>query len=578
MSGRTGWRLLPAGRAARRWRRPRVGPGEWLVLVSDLAIRDKYVAAIVAAGGTVPAVGDELDRIARELRRPVLEMMAELTHATPELAWWASRVGERSPQTSDVFLHLCWIHLALGRPGVAGVICDSPAVLATLAAQTGTRPEGARSVLPWRLKSLARIARFVLREAGEWVATPAPGPGRPLQVLMRTWVDADAIRDGRFHERYFPGLPEWLVSRGLEVATVPVLPSAAPRAVSRWWRAAGTVAHEFLPVKRVIRWRDRLFGLRVGLRAARLPSISPDLAGVTTRFVLDEARHRAAFDSGTLEHATWSRLPLRLRERGFVVERLILEYEQLIPEKCLICGFRIHQPQARIVGFQHGAIYPLFLPTFVIEREAAAAPLPDVVVCNGELFRDVLVAEGLPADCAVVGPALRYAHLRDRPTGRRKGSSVLVPLPMYEKLAAEVLSIVSSAFADDPARVVLKLHPMGPSIDLPPGMRSTSARMDLALAEASVVVGLASSALHEAVAAGRPVVTVGRTIGIDMNPLDLAPGLSRTVRTAKELRAETERLLALNDAELAEFQGAAQRLMEMSFAPITDDALETFLR
>ncbi len=139
------------------------------------------------------------------------------------------------------------------------------------------------------------------------------------------------------------------------------------------------------------------------------------LKGIDLTRLFKKESENTAFSS--LDTLLYYRLPKRLAEAGLRINLIITEYENMINEKLLILGFRKYLPFSKVVGFQHGALYPLLLCNFVTKEESIFAPLPDRVVCNGEFFRKILVQEGLPPELATVGPALRYTYLwqdRDR--------------------------------------------------------------------------------------------------------------------------------------------------------------------
>jgi surface carbohydrate biosynthesis protein (TIGR04326 family) len=318
------------------------------------------------------------------------------------------------------------------------------------------------------------------------------------------------------------------------------------------------------------------------VRSVRLPAGPVALEGVDVTALFDAERRRAACDPGTLEAALSARLAKRLAGRGVDVALLVDAYENMIAEKGLLWGLRRDLPTTFAAGFQHGALYPLLLCNFVAPGEVPFAPLPDRVVCNGPGFVDIVVREGLPADRVVAGPALRYRHLRDVPEAH--GDVVLVPLPMADEIAGELLDKVLGGLAGLP--VALKPHPMARAdgqlaaagaATLPPGFELLDGPMAPALARARVVVASASTTLLEAVAAGVPVVVVGRDAALDLNPLAWYPGLARVVRTAEDLRAEVQRLLDLPAGELDAWRERAHAILDESFGPVTEEALRVFL-
>ena len=557
------------------------------------------VAEWVAAG---PLLADA----AAELRQPFLDLITELGRRYDSVAWWASRVSERNTLLSPLFLHCCYLRGAAAElnAGTTCVVSDSWEVLGSLAeiahgrgARVGWigRQRSARRATIGRLRVAWRVARFVGQGvARSGLAPPRIDPGelhRPL-VLLSTWPEDTSYGEGgAFNDRYFPGLDEWLVAMGASTVTVPARSPASGSFRSMWMRLR-QVRRRFLAPEAYYRASDYLFALREGRRGAAMPHADGlRLGGVDVGRLFDAERRRTAFAAATLEAALAYRLPRRLAEAGVKPDLAILPFENMIPEKPLLLGARRFLPATKLVGFQHGALYPLLLCNYVTRGESEFAPLPDRVVCNGELFRDVLVREGLPADRAVVGPALRYAHLWEvsgRSSARAAGAGcLLIPLPFSLDLGVELLAKAIHAFAGEPGLdVCLKPHPMGRVEDLldavgvdrlPAGFRLVGGSMERALAEANVVVALASSSVYEAVAAARPVVVVGRDAALDLNPLGFHPDLSRVFVDPAEIRAETRRLLDLSEDELDTYRRRARRLLAESFGPVTEETLRAFV-
>lgn len=201
------------------------------------------------------------------------------------------------------------------------------------------------------------------------------------------------------------------------------------------WRRLRRTRRRFLAAEAYYRLSDYGFALREARRGAAMPKGNPlRLGDIDVSRLFEAERRRTAFDGGSLGAILSYRLPRRLAESGLEPDLVIGPFENMIPEKPLILGVRRFLPGAKLVGFQHGALYPLLLCNYVTAGESKFAPLPDRVVCNGEFFRDVLVREGLPAECAVVGPALRYEHLWaiDRRSGEELPgpAQLLIPLPL----------------------------------------------------------------------------------------------------------------------------------------------------
>jgi hypothetical protein len=581
------------------------GPVRCLLLAQDylrlLEWRESLgeVSELVAAGPLIR-------RAAAELRQPFLDLITDLGRRYQSVAWWASRVSERNTMVSPLFLHCCYLSAAEEQltPGTICVTSDSWAVLESLAdiARARSRPVrwvGRRPPALPRILSLARIAgrvgRFIVQGCLRYLAAPArvePANLRRPLVLLRTWPDdASFGAQGAFYDRYFPGLHEWLEARGASTLTIPLLSNVRGSYRSAWRRLRRT-RRLFLPQEAYYRLSDYVFALSEARRGAAMPKGDLlRLGGLDVSRLFAAERWQSAFDGGSLDATLSYRLPQRLAESGLEPDLVIDAFENMIPEKPSLLGVRRYLPGTKLVGFQHGALYPLLLCNFITAGESEFAPMPDRVVCNGEFFRQILVHEGLPPDRTVVGPALRYAHLWETHSGpgdQRPGPArLLIPLPLVLDAGVELLVKVRLAFAgDESLQVDLKPHPMSvperlfraARIEkLPPNFRRVEGSMESALVEARVVVAITSSALYEALAAGKPVLMVGRDAGFDLNPLALHRDLDRVFTDPSEIRSETLRLLALSADELTRYRRRAGQVLRNSFSPVTNEAMEVFV-
>jgi hypothetical protein len=97
------------------------------------------------------------------------------------------------------------------------------------------------------------------------------------------------------------------------------------------------------------------------------------------------------------------------------------------------------------------------------------------------------------------------------------------------------------------------------------------------LPRARVVITLSSGTIYESLAAGVPVVTVGREASIDFNPLGFYSDLNQVFYTPDQIYEETMRLLNLSPAELARFRQRSQEILFSSFNPVTEENMRFFL-
>jgi hypothetical protein len=504
---------------------------------------------------------------------------------------------------SPLFLYCCYLYVgeqALhSEKGTLCIVAESWAVLESLAESASRAGWSVRWMT--RKSRIGQGVRFLLetgKRLGVFVGTSLllrvlgdrpSSTGNGTHVLLSTFVDASCFaEDGVFRDRYFPGLCQWLEEQGYMVSTIPVLfnRDRSYRAAWKWLRTSN---QKFLNPYLYYRAADYGFAISQAWRQLAMPEGTSLLAQLDVTRLFTEARQLHGWDVGSLQAMLSHRLPLRLAESDIRVDLFISNFENMIPEKPLILGFRRYLPDTRLVGFQHGALPANVLCLYVTEGEAKFAPLPDRIVCNGGFFREILVQEGLPADRAIAGPALRYRHLWREPLDpdvvTREG--IFAPLPAIESDAVELVMKLIEAFSAEPqVPIWLKPHPMlsfGRILDgvgvsgVPEHFHIVSGEIEVWLARARVVIALSSGALYEALAAGIPVVPVGREVALDLNPLVWLSGFERQYCSAIEILTEAMRLMRLSSAELRAYQLRGRQILEESFGRVDDSTLRCFV-
>jgi hypothetical protein len=600
----------------RAWAEARYPAWSWLFLAADFTKLQKWRAGLGSAFGQMP-VHVELESAARRLKQPYLRWLAELGHRHPEPAWWASRISERNTALSPLFEDVCRLeavrNLIRDVNGPVLVVAENPALLDTLdradwlRSRPRFRPLLAK-VPAWLPVDLARVAfrhiryaravNFGLRVAQLCKMAFSARLGGMAQlpvscakpILMHTYLDESAFRpDGEFHDRYFPGLAELLQKEGYQVLVLPVMFNVR-RSLRQAWAWTKSSSSRFVNPYALYRLADYVFALRIASRAAHLPEGPLKFEGNDLSAMVRGENERTAYS--VLTSILNLRLPLRLREQGIACSALLAEFENMIPEKMLIQGFREHSPDTELIGFQHGALYPHLLCNFTPPEERDIAPMYDRVVCNGRFFRDILVAEGLAPERAVVGAALRYRHLWEHEATISRGRpmhavDVFVPLPLMLPAGVELLEKLLGAFAKSTSlRILLKAHPLS-SVDallkaadvatLPAHFRTTDDPTGVILPRARLVVGLSTSTMLEALASGVPVIRVGQEGALMLDTLGFFDDLPPPVYSGLELAREADRLLALSAGELEKISQRGREIVAMSFRPCDELGLRTFL-
>ncbi len=548
-------------------------------------------------------ISSELQKIAVTLRQPFQQMIADLGKRHNSLAWWASRISERNTMVCNLFLYCCYLYLVYEKikvlSGTLLVVCESWAVLECLSSRWDGNDNYSvewlkkRSVITttagYYLKILARLwgfgCRFFLKQKGRW--TPVASAEGKQIVLISTFVDETCFDHNlAFHDRYFPQLAEWLEQKGFRVI---INPRFINRGRDVYNRNPGKFPCFLFPAQ-YYRIRDYLFAIWQACLITSIQIGEVKLIGdINVVKIVVEEKKSSAFDC--LEEIMSYNLPKRLVESGLHISISIDSFENMIYEKMMIMGFRKYSSRTKLVGFQHAALYPLALCLYVVSEEIQNGLIPDLVVTNGVFFREVLIQDGFPADRLVVGPALRYSYLwditSDLGNDEHKDIDILVPLPQLTGDALELLMKVIQAFASDyDLRIAVKPHPLVPlqrvlegfgNLDLPARFHIFEGSMKEALRRTRLVISGSSNVLYDVVAAGIPVVIVGRNAALDLNPLGFYPDFSVSHHLPEDIYNAAIKFLSFTDVELSEYRQKGREILRYSFNPPSEDCMNAFL-
>ncbi len=546
-------------------------------------------------------LGPLLQKKAEALKPEFSKLIFILGQKYDSPAWWASRVSERNSGVSPLFLYCCYLkifeeQLDLGE-GTLIIVGEDWAFLRAATDMARTKGwvvsgESRAAVLgacgAW-FQAVGRIVKFLLRIFCAKIAGSdlRAGKSGAKVVLIHTYVDEAALQsEGTFRDRYFPGLADWLEGKGLMVVMLPVLLNLK-RSVWSAWQWFRQSRKNFINPHVHYRISDYIYVLCESWRQQKMPSGEINFCGTDVTVLFHAERDRSIF--ACLDTLLYFRLPRRLKQAGFELQRAIIPFENMIDEKLLILGLRQDSPNTRIVSYQHGALYPLLPGNYISREEVGFSPIPDRVICNGEFFKEILLREGLPPQRLAVGPALRYTGLWERRErlDAEKESDILVPLALMESDAFELITKIALAFGDqDHLKIVIKPHPMTPlstllskplAKALPDHIRFVQGEMSDLLAKSHVMVAMSSSSSLEALAAGVPVVVVGRDGAIDLNPLGFFSEFGEVFSDPKAIRRETERLLALPQQDLGDYIVRGHKILEMCFSRKTDERMQVFL-
>lgn len=594
---------------------------EWkLVFLSDDYLELSRWRSILGSHVPYIPLSAEIESAASKLRRPFLDWIAQLGTKFGDPAWFASRVSERNTMVSPLFLNLCYCKViqtflentqsntivAVGDVSLISLlrsmnwptahVLEPPMMDRIFFRATKKRLKQLLSnpivALPvlifYRFGGLLSAAIQARIAGAKKISTNSTN-----LLIIHTYIEESSFSDDfSFYDRYFPMLDKYYIEMGYDVVVLPVMFNISRSHYKAWsWiRKSQTV---FINPFFLYRFSDYIFALRIAFRSFRLFNEKLFFGTEDITPLVKAEASRTAFDS--LLQILYLRLPLRLLQNKVQPKAVIAEFENMIPEKMLITGFRKHQPATQLIGFQHGALYPNFLCNFTPKAEESYAPMYDRIVCNGSFFRNVLISEGLNPKLAVVGGALRYRHLSqddsfsaDIESRSNKSIDLLVPLPLANEASVELVAKLIAAFklTESKILVTLKAHPMSSvrklikimEIEcLPSNFSVSSLPLRDLLPVSRAVISLSTCSMFEAAAAGVPIIRVKRETALDLDPLGFFKELPPPVCSISEIVQEVKRCLQLDAEQHSELIQTYRQLLAGSFHPCNSIGMQAFL-
>lgn len=554
-------------------------PGQWVYL--GVSVRKmRKVAQWLGAGHQRLSIAGMLQGAGASLRAAFIDYIGRLGAERDSATWWFSSLSEKNPPTSKAFLHVCYLSVAaeLCRRHESGgrllLVVEDPCVRRAIAGHLRERGAAFNEVA----ESPLHHAVAVIGDWSEMLVRRVYGVGRHLVrmvtarvlgfsdgivnapvagkaqawALLHNWVDTRSFDEhGLYRDVYFGTLREELQKRGLAVAVVSTVLYRSPfrRLLARLRDSGMPVLVPEAALTPGILWRwSRSLPFRPPQRRSW-----PRCAGFDVSDILTEAEREDWINQRAADVRLLSDI-VRRWSGSFSVQAFIYTYEGQSWERGYCRALREHFPQARLIGYQHSTVSPMWLSHFISKAEWGKVPFPDRVVTNGPHPYDLLRKNGVPEQVLACGGALRYGSAlgREAPEPARAPSGrsplrVLVTPSIVMTQAAELLLAALRAFQEpDAFKVTIKFHPCFPSArvlaeagvdSLPAHVTIATEPVPMLLRDADVLVYTDSTTAVEALAQGVPIVHFASNYEIDTDPLATFEGVRVSVDTAKALGA-----------------------------------------
>jgi len=490
-----------------------------------------------------------------------------------DIDWWVSSPATRNNHVS--MLHARCTQLALIRELTdAGnsllVLLDCPTTAAVLRhaaiPNLSIRLEGA---LKTSLRRLAKQATDIAASAfhctaaalAAWLTRPAirATSDRPLTII-NTFVSRQSLHEGRFHDRYFPGLIESLSA--IEQSCCRYIPVFyRMRDYIGAFRILRRNSIAFLFYEDHLDFADYLFAFGHWWRARKFRGLKAHYAGFEIGPLIDLDARNGRFASIVVRALLAHRFHLRARERGLSFRTVLDWYEGLDYNHAIAAAINWGNSRASITGFRSaGSLY--YMSCTPAPHEVAAGVVPSRMAVVGTGLAEEIKTL-CPALNVITAPGMRYRRLMTLEREPVDGGAVLVALPLSRALAVDNIRTLAAArrrMASPPRHWWVKSHPALPEDEivallggiLPEGFEFVRGDFYFWLARSQLVAGVASSALMESTAFGIPTICLAEGNAPVEVPVPswVAPSLSRVTYDAQETADAITTMISADNSEV----------------------------
>jgi len=581
---------------------------KWVYFGEDVS-KAVSIEKVVRGSGHRLEIARLLQKVAASLKQPYIDYIGELSREKNSLEWWANSLSEKSPFNSKTFLYACYIRVCkeilekYPQDHLVFFVEKRAIRQALLKNMPFTEFENMRDIGESISEGLEDIKKLVLYKGWFLLSSVycifmakyvyrmrkrVETQKQPLTLIF-TWVDRRSFdKEGVYRETYFGKLPDYLKTKGKNVAFVSHVLGTAPyrEMLDKMTKSENVflVPHAFLSISDVV----RVFFATLGNMPKK--TIYPRFEELEiSDLIHDDLKNswssaRVGFD--LLLHHFVS----RLKERHVAIDTVIYLFENQTWEKVLCTAMRRFYPSTYLIAYQHSTVCTMLLNYFFSKREVDIIPFPDKVITNGRHPKRLFIESGYPAGKVVEGGAIRYEYLLEAKASVRReksGKPLVLVAPSIESEAVELIWKVLKAFEQrDEYKILIKCHPDMPfekisehlNVKLPEHFTVSDRPVAELLRESDTLLYTCSTTCTEAIAAGVPAVHVESDLTIDLDQLDFDPGIRPSARSPEEIVKCVEAVISMSKRELSKKRKMWKRVVKELFGAVDNSTYRLFLR
>lgn len=544
---------------------------------------------------------DSIEKISDEIRPFYVDLIVKLSNdRKDDIDWWVTSLAVRNTYICPLYFRLCQLILVLRVAKTVAsleVVVDSKA-LATIINQVAgdavkVRVLDAKSRFSYIHGFLYRYSGALYHVIFQYVFSRLLLRKQKLPeesvLLVDIFFSDSSVKEKNLIDRYYCGMREKLSQS--ENARLLYTPThyRVRNYFSYYLRLRNNV-DQLLLKESILPFSDFLYALMHPFRL-RWPDKTVEFMGLDVGSLVRESFLETFANSSSVEGLLRYCFAKRLKELGFLPQKIIEWYENQEVDHGAIAGWRKFFPDMEVVGYQGFFASKHYLAMYPTKQEHEFSLLPTKIAVIGrglinfpkEFFSELEV---------VNAPAFRFSSVWDEKirSSDEDRFTVLVSLPIHYKDSHNIVEMVKNVITrmdyGGQWRFLIKPHPTWKSSDIERLSIQDIEHTELVggdfnklLDDSDLIVGAATSACVQAIACGVPAIVVGRPVRLleSSIPAGTDRKLWAACYTSDELLDSLEYFLnrSLDEKRLVEH--AAKKFREDHFNPVTSVTVREFI-
>lgn len=582
--------------------------------------------ALVGDKGEQIEIAEKLQETFKALRQPYIDYIGKLSFRYNSKNWWAASLSEKSPSTSKIFLHSCYLKVALSllesceQENLILFAEDRSLRAAFIENISDMHRYNVISFEPkykHLLESFIDRTEFIIKHGwflfnniyriiltkhiyhlNKTNTLNKKGNSKNNLTLIHSWVDKRSFsEDNSFQDAYFGSLASYMAGKGKNVVVVPFILHTVPYTKTvkklRNCRESFLIPSAYLKISDVLKVMKSTCKKPVKTNCPQFENIN--ISDLIFNNRINDWKNTRIASSLLLYYVVknW-------KNENLPIERFIYTYENHTWEKLYCMAFREFYPETKLVGYQHSTICKNELFYSVSQYDSEVLPFPDVIITNGNYFKQFLLNSGYDPYKVVSGGAIRYKYITDlinqsifsirNNNAPREKLKILVATSIYKNESIELFQYVLNIFKSlNSYGIVLKFHPLMPYQEiadaigikkpLPEHFVISSQPVNVLLKECDVLLYKTTTICVEALATGVYPIHIKSSYSIDCDILEGIPeDIHSSLKTEEELLFKLKKILEMTDEESYKRKITARNITEDFFDLVNDSVFELFMK